>query len=706
MSKRNQKQKPARASSNAVGEQNSAPSMQTINNTTEEKSMTSTITKAIKIAELTVSRHNVRYEIEPTAERVKELADNIKAIGRLIHPVVVLVEDGVPGVVAGKTRLRALQALIADRSLPADAETVVSITDSVEQAQLISLSENVARENMHPADECISFRDLIADGKTVESIATAFGVTVRYIEGRLRIANLAPSLLNGFRTKDFPNLDQVMALCLTDDHAKQVAVWDDAKSGWEGNRRPGRLREAIVGEETIDALRDRRIKLVSVEEYEAAGGLTTRSLFGDQVYINDPELFGKLVTERLNHVAAEVKAEGWSWVEVVANRLDEMCQKLGVTRPARRDLTAEESNELAELDREAERLQEVYEDSEQGSEEEIRAERRIASIEARQQEIEDARGSYSPEQLANSGAVVGLGYEGTPKIMRGLVRREDRAVLDAASRSGSGAMGVVGGRETGDAGRPKADNLAQALQDDLHGLRILAVQNEVAKNVRAAKIMMALWAAEQIGDRFGMSNLPTDLSIGGAYSLRGRLHTLNVKAERETRDEAFAACVGDLPEMDEERFDVLASMSDAELDAIMAKAVALTIMPSAKHDGVTAKLLDFMGFDMGNHFVATVGNFTSRASKKLVVQALTEANKAPDADTLMAMKKGVLANTAAERLTGTGWVPELIRTPVRQKSQVVDECKSASGKSGGSKAAKKVVAPRGSRSGTKGEVGA
>ncbi|SOO14138.1 ParB/RepB/Spo0J family partition protein [Xanthomonas citri] len=656
MTKRNQKleQKPARASSDAGVTQGKAVRNQSNTTKSEAGTMTSTTTSNIKIADLTVSRHNVRFQVEPSRSRVQELADNIAAIGRLIHPVVVLVEDGIPGVVAGKTRLRALQLLVESGRLPAGATTLATITDSVEQAGLISLSENVARENMHPADECTSYRDLVTAGKTVESIAVAFGVTVRYIEGRLRIANLAPALMAGYRSEDFPNLEQVMALCLTDDHAKQTAVWEAASGGWDGYRRPPALREAIVGESSIDALRDRRTAVVSLEDYESAGGKVTRSLFGDQVFMEDPELFAKLVTAKLQALAASVGAEGWSWVEVVHDRLEEAARKLAVSRPARRELSDDESVELAGLQEQAERASKDYQGAEEGSEAEAKAERLMADIQRRIEAMQEARESYSSRQLAKSGALVGMSYDGAVKVLRGLVRREDRADLETS-----------GGRLTGDAGRPKGDALSQAHRDDLHGLRILAVQSEVARNPRAAKIMLALWSAEQIEGQARSSDLPTDLSVSNGYTLRGRLHGLNVTAERAARDQAFSVCMEGLPESAEQRFDALVGMSDAQLDEIIAHGVALTVMPSYRHEGVTGKLLDFMEFDMADHFAATPDNFTGRASKKLVVQALAEVGKAADSAALIAMKKGALATAAADLLSGTGWTPELIRTPPR-----------------------------------------
>jgi len=47
----------------------------------------------------------------------------------------------------------------------------------------------------------------------------------------------------------------------------------------------------------------------------------------------------------------------------------------------------------------------------------------------------------------------------------------------------------------------------------------------------------------------------------------------------------------------------------------------------------------------------------------MVVKALAEAGKAADKQALLDMKSRDLANEAQKRLAGTGWVPDLIRTP-------------------------------------------
>lgn len=87
-------------------------------------------------------------------------------------------------------------------------------------ASTVSLIENISQEAMHPADEFAAFQTLANEGKTVESIAGSFGVTVVHVQRRLRLANVAPVLLDLYRQNEM-TLDQVTALASIDDQARQ-----------------------------------------------------------------------------------------------------------------------------------------------------------------------------------------------------------------------------------------------------------------------------------------------------------------------------------------------------------------------------------------------------------------------------------------------------------------------------------------------------
>lgn len=656
-------------------------------------------TKTFKIAELTVSRHNVRASVPHDPAIVQALADNIIAIhndGTLIHPITVQEVDGKGQVVAGRNRMLALQFLIEDGRLPEDATTACNVVESDAEAVMVSQSENVMVQKMHPVAEFAGFQKLVSEGHSIEAIALAFGQTPRYVEGRLRLATVAPVLLDAFQKNNNPTLEQVMALALTDDQTRQIAVWSKLPS-W-GNS-PSAIRRALAGDGTIDASNDSRTKLVSVAEYKAAGGRVQDSLLTDHTYLLDTALFEQLVADKLNAAAAEVQNEGWSWVEVLGEHPHQTINKLGTTNPEERELTDAEQQQLdaltAAYDAAAEAYNQLDEDDEGYEEAEEAASAAMEDAEQAVNAYQEQFETYTAEQKAFAGAVVYFESGNGLTVRRGLVRREDRRALDEAARQGRVASGVSGGRTTGDAGRP-TDGMSAALKDDLRGLRIIAVQNVVAKNARVAKVLMALWAVEEIRTRFDYDRLPIELSVGHT-SLRARLHMLSqpVKEAHEAQAEAFAEAIASLPEQKDECWDALMQMADAELDQVIAYAIAGTIMPADDHDGITGRLLDAVGFDMADHFTATAENYTGRVSKALLKEAIVEAggNKA-FAEQVADMKKAAAAEATATALAGTRWVPALIRTPNRApKSEAAKEGKPAAKKSGGSKEKAPAKAP-------------
>ena len=64
--------------------------------------------------------------------------------------------------------------------------------DTAEGAVETSLAENFHRLAMHPADGAQAFASLIKASASIEDVARRFGLTARFIEGRLRLAKLAP----------------------------------------------------------------------------------------------------------------------------------------------------------------------------------------------------------------------------------------------------------------------------------------------------------------------------------------------------------------------------------------------------------------------------------------------------------------------------------------------------------------------------------
>jgi ParB-like chromosome segregation protein Spo0J len=217
-----------------------------------------------------------------------------------------------------------------------------------DRALIASLSENVFHIPMHPADEFAAFAKLIGQGKSVEDVAAAFGVTPLVVKRRMKLATVSPKLMTLFR-EDQIGLDCLMVLASVDDHQKQEQTWA-ALPSW--NRRPDYLRQLLTQGE-IESDRDAVAKYVTLKAYEKAGGALRRDLFSDdekKAYLLDAALLETLATDKLQKRAKQIAAEGWKWVDVRVRYAFDEYVKYGELRKTKRQPDAKEAAALEDLD--------------------------------------------------------------------------------------------------------------------------------------------------------------------------------------------------------------------------------------------------------------------------------------------------------------------------------------------------------------------
>jgi ParB family chromosome partitioning protein len=65
----------------------------------------------------------------------------------------------------------------------------------------------------------------------------------------------------------------------------------------------------------------------------------------------------------------------------------------------------------------------------------------------------------------------------------------------------------------------------------------------------------------------------------------------------------------------------------------------------------------------------TVDNYLGRLTKARILQAVREATGETASQLIEQLKKGEMAERAQELLTGSGWLPEPLRTPRRSTQQ-------------------------------------
>jgi ParB family transcriptional regulator, chromosome partitioning protein len=457
----------------------------------------------VKVTDLVPSPYNVRRHSHTSVEELSALIDSQ---GLLHSPTVheYFVGRGKSrrpafGVSAGERRRRALRLLQERGKLPGDHEVACKLIP-VERAREVSVAENSGREPMHPADEFEAFKALVDEGKGIEDVSVAFGVSLLTVQRRLKLAAVSPKLLALYRDEDGKiNLDQLMALAISDDHAAQERAWFDSH---EWDRAPAALKRKLTAGE-VEAAGNTLVRFVGVAAYEAAGGIVRRDLFDDDQgrFLSDPDLLTRLAAEKLEGIAASVREEGWGWVEARVE-LDSMAlRQFAPCEHTVRSPTADEKAELAALaQREAELEQESDalegESAWNGADAE-----RIGlegdDIEVRRRAIHDGLKVWSAAVKARAGAIVTVNREGDTTVIRGLLREADRKVLEALQREARKDAPAATEAEAAEAGRGTTaptrttGELSEALTRRLASHRTAALQAMLVGNGQVALAALA-----------------------------------------------------------------------------------------------------------------------------------------------------------------------------------------------------------------------
>ena len=183
------------------------------------------------------------------------------------------------------------------------------VTNDADQARLWAGSENFSRRDLHPADEADAYAAMARAGFGTRAIALHFTVTEQHVRQRLKLAALWPEALAALRDNRI-TLDQAQVLTLCPDPDRRAPLLDMAVQ-----KLPAERLRAIATAECIQP-NDRKVKLIGLESYVAAGGQMTEDLFGDQPRVLQDThivetLFAKAVADRM----AEAQADGWLWVD-------------------------------------------------------------------------------------------------------------------------------------------------------------------------------------------------------------------------------------------------------------------------------------------------------------------------------------------------------------------------------------------------------
>ncbi|WP_430449680.1 ParB N-terminal domain-containing protein [Rhodophyticola sp.] len=665
---------------------------------TKSKKITLSASRDIPFNKLLLSQSNVR-QIK-SGVSIDELAEDIARRTLLasltVRPVLDEsgAETGMFEIPAGGRRFRALELLVKQKRLNRTAPVPCIVrTDGL--AEEDSLAENVQRAPLHPLDQFRAFRAMREKGKSEEEIAAAFFVSANVVKQRLKLASIAPSLLEAYADEDI-TLDQLMAFTVNPDHERQEQVWDALKQHY--SKQPYEIRRML----TEGAVRasDRRAQFVGLDNYIEAGGEVLRDLFqtDDGGWLQDAALLETMVAEKLNEDAEAIRAEGWKWIEVATDFPYGHTYDLRRIRGEAEPMSEDEDKTYAALKAEYEKLEDDYAEADELPEE---IDARLGEVETAMEALQDRPIRFEPEDYAVAGAFVSIDGSGSLRVERGYVRAEDEPaveadddpdseVIDPTAEDGvaDGADAVAELDEDDDDGtKPLSDRLIC----DLTVHRTMALRNALAGDPQLTMLACLHSMVLQLFYHYGQDSC-VEITPKATH-FGAQAEGLGNTAYAQAIDQRIETWAANLPKAPEDLWDALTEWDSDSREALFAHCVAMTVnavqephyrKPRAlAHADVLAATL---GLDMAKAgWTATADSYLGRITKAQILSAVSDAKGDKDAERIAGFKKPDMVEAAEELLAGTDWLPAPLRTPplIEQPDEpefeIVDDSDEASG---------------------------
>lgn len=626
--------------------------------------------QTIPLAKLVPSKRNVRRRSDAAADA--QLRADIEARGLLQNLIVTANKKprGTFAVEAGGRRHAALKALADEGKLAADYAVPCLVLDDLGSVVAeASLAENFQKLALNPADECLAFQHFMEAGSDVEGVARRFGVTVRFVEGRLRLASLAPVVFQALADGEI-TLDIAKAYATTPDRERQAHVFDQMSRGY-GGAHPDSIRRMMT-QATVSAA-DPRARLVGEAAYLAAGGRIDRDLFADDASTRwlDIAILERLANEKMDEAAETFKAEtGYAWVRPTLDRYVDWQQTEGLERvelePA--SLTDSEQEQVSALEAQAADKIALLEDEASSDEDRALAETELETIEKAVEAITDKPPVLDEALRPQVGAFLVLGPDGAPRLHQTLyVERtlQDPEELDEADN------------EAGESA-PRAVGLSQRLTDELAIQRrdILAV-HVAADPDFALDLAIFLMVDRKSGhgvERYGssLSARPPQEPVIGFKTPEAPATLARVEAD-QVLDRSWMT-----HDTAEARFDAFRALGPDERAAWLGHAVAGSLEASVAGTGTGGcrfhdHLGGLLGIDVAAWWRPTAANFFDKVTKPVMFDALAEidgpalaarygnAKKADLAGTCEKICAGDFIGEVSTKQAARAWLPAAMR---------------------------------------------
>lgn len=262
----------------------------------------------IKIGKLEEAAINIRHGKK--VPDVSNILPSVKARGILV-PLLVRPNGGDDTfeIVAGRRRYFAAKVVEAGSIEPLPCPVMETGNDVA--ALEASMLENFARLDPDEMTQYETFVRLAKAGKTVEDIASTFGVTELIVKRRLALGNLMPRIRDVYRDE---NIDAETVRHLTMASKTQQRDWLQLFSDPERYAPRGcQLKQWLFGGQQIAA----DTALFPLEDYK---GQMISDLIGEECYFADADLFWTLQNAAIAAIAAKrdtLIEAGWADVEIL-----------------------------------------------------------------------------------------------------------------------------------------------------------------------------------------------------------------------------------------------------------------------------------------------------------------------------------------------------------------------------------------------------
>lgn len=627
----------------------------------------------VSAAKLAKSPSNVRKTSDPEADAQLEASIVAHGILQNLIGLPVARKKGQYRITAGGRRLDAVHRAIEKGDLPAEYELPVKVLADANDAVEISLSENFFKLAMNPADACRAFQDIIeTEKKTPADIAKRFGLTERFVLGRLRLAGLAEPVFEALRDGSI-TLDIAMAYASTSDTARQASVFEQLGQGYY-RANVGEIRRQLASGGYRGS--DPKALLVGREDYVAAGGRIDADLFSDdatEMWI-DGDILDHLAEEKLAAAAEAIRQrEGFAEIRAVPTSHIPYMETYGLRQVQGElpPLTDEEEARCEQIQSELEAIEEAASDENgEGYTEDDEA--RTQALEAEYEAIQSRTPVLTEEQKASALAYVVIGRDGCPRIHEQLYV----APVDMPDEGDGDADGEDGQDHTDETEGSTKPVVSQRLADELAMMKTELLAVHVASDPRFALDVGTFIMADAATRHYGSSDLASELRARAPSPRVSGFESGTLAAEEWAKlDGALDRGWIDHEDV-RDRYDAFCALSDDARASWLGWAIARTFdaVPAGK---TGSAFIDHLGsklaIDVAAWWRPTAKNYFDRITKPAILSLFETVGSAELRHRYGASKKYDLAASAEKLFAGDflveaeikeraiSWLPDAMR---------------------------------------------